>query len=41
MWSHRKKSGTWKGFVQVDLSTADDQAATALLEQIQRERASQ
>lgn len=40
MWSHRR-NGTWKGFVQVDLSTAEDQVATALLEQIQREGASQ
>jgi hypothetical protein len=36
MWSHRR-NGIWKGFVQVDLSTADDQVALSLLEQIARE----
>lgn len=38
MWSHRK-NGVWKGFIQVDLSVADDQAALSLLQQIEQERA--
>ena len=38
MWSHRR-DGLWKGFIQVDLSTADDDAALSLLEQIEREGA--
>ncbi len=38
MWSHRK-NGMWKGFVQVNLSVADDHAALSLLEQIEREGA--
>ncbi len=38
MWSHRR-NGTWKGFVQVELSAAEDQAATGLLDQIEREGA--
>ena len=40
MWSHRKNS-MWKGFVQVDLSDADDQLALSILEQIEREGAQQ
>jgi hypothetical protein len=36
MWSHRR-NGIWKGFIEVDLSQADDQIALSLLEQIERE----
>ncbi len=38
MWSHRRDE-KWKGFVQVELSSAEDQAASALLDQIEREGA--
>jgi hypothetical protein len=38
MWSHRRDE-RWKGFVQVELSSAEDQAALVLLEQIEREGA--
>ena len=37
MWSHRR-NGLWKGFVQVDISTAGDQLEEALLNQIEREQ---
>ncbi len=40
MWSHQR-NGTWKGFIQVDLSTFEDQIALALLDQIQREGTNQ
>ena len=33
MWSHRR-NGIWKGFVQVDISSSEDQIAEALLVQI-------
>jgi len=39
MWSHRK-NGLWKGFVQVDISTGEDQIEEALLTQIEREQQS-
>lgn len=38
MWSHRR-TGLWKGFVQVDLSAAQDTIATSLLNQIEKEGA--
>lgn len=38
MWSHRR-NGIWKGFVQVELSTTEDQMATDLLDQIEKEGA--
>lgn len=31
VWGHQRDTFTWKGFVQVDLSPADDAAARALL----------
>lgn len=34
MWSHRR-DGVWKGFVQVDLTPADDSAARRMLELVQ------
>jgi hypothetical protein len=34
MWSHRR-DGLWKGFVQVDLDSAQDPAAFQLLTQAQ------
>ena len=34
MWSHRR-DGLWKGFVQVDLDSAQDPAALQLLTQAQ------
>jgi len=40
MWSHRR-NGIWKGFVQVELSPSEDQAATSLLDQIEKEGAIQ
>ena len=40
MWSHRR-NGIWKGFVQVGLSSAEDQIAATLLDQIEKEGASQ
>ncbi|MDR1279811.1 MAG: hypothetical protein LBK99_03185 [Opitutaceae bacterium] len=40
MWSHRR-NGIWKGFVQVELSLAEDQTALNLLDQIEKEGASQ
>lgn len=40
MWS-RSRIGTWKGFVQVEFPSTGDQAATALLDQIEREGATQ
>lgn len=39
MWSHRR-SGIWKGFVQVDLSIVADDAAADMLATIEKERAS-
>ena len=33
MWSHRR-NGMWKGFVQVDISSSEDQIAEALLAQM-------
>ena len=39
MWSHRR-NGQWKGFVQVDISPNEDKIASALLAQIEQERAS-
>jgi hypothetical protein len=38
MWSHRRDE-KWKGFVQVELSSSEDLAALALLDQIEREGA--
>jgi len=38
MWSHRR-NGVWKGFVQVELSTAEDQIASSLLDQVEKEGA--
>ena len=38
MWSHRR-SGLWKGFVQVDLAPVDDVRARAALVQVQQEGA--
>lgn len=38
MWSHRR-NGIWKGFIQVELSPPEDQIATSLLDQIEKEGA--
>ena len=37
LWSHRR-DGQWKGYLQIDLSSADDQAAKAQLDAMQKER---
>lgn len=36
LWSHCR-NGMWKGFVQVDISSAEDEIAEALLAQIEQE----
>jgi len=36
MWSHRR-NGVWKGFVEVKLSSEEDDQATALLDHMERE----
>lgn len=38
MWSHRR-NGLWKGFVQVDLSTEEDEVSSTLIAQIEAESA--